>query len=207
MNKRKGRSPKHSLESERAEASLIRWLEKLARHHKITLDQAEIDIYLDGLRGKTEYQINVACMRCLTEILFMPKLPEILKCMPDQAHSEYTRIYTERKPILDITREIAREICPALIGLEYQVVYESDDDRLRSWVFFNANIVRYLRMHKDPAKWLGDNINYLGVPVNMNKLREYAAWREQSFVELTGLDPQADPTYDKRKDPDVGTQK
>ena len=192
MSRRKRRSRIRSQNIGRAEACLIDWLQKFARHHKTTIEQEEIDIYVNALRGKTEYQINTACMRCLTEVTFMPRIAEIVARLPIEAHSAHYTGYTQPKPIPDIVRDIAKEISPVLLGSTWEEIYEQD--HIRNWLVYNANLVRYLRMGAinnqitDPTTWLGTDISYLGMAVNIVKLREIAAMRTQTWFELTGLE-------------------
>lgn len=56
---------------------------KLAAHFRVDVFDPEIEIFIEKLPSWTNYQINEAFERCISECLFFPKLKEVLDRMPE----------------------------------------------------------------------------------------------------------------------------
>lgn len=62
---------------------ITKWLQKLALNYRVEIFDEEIDFFLDNLVTWTNFQIDIAFDRCMTECLFFPKLKEVLERMPE----------------------------------------------------------------------------------------------------------------------------
>jgi len=139
-------SKKANEPSERLKECVLNWLEKLAKHFGVELDEDQVKIFVHALRNNTTYQVDIAFDRCLNECQFMPKLREVHERIPEQkwAPENPSAFITYGPNTLDLVRPIAREICPEVDRLE--------GAELRD-VFFRANRLRYERMGIDTSKW------------------------------------------------------
>ena len=63
---------------------ILNWLSTLSKHFKTELSEDEINIFVKALHEATSYQLDTAFDNCLNTCLFMPKLAEVHKRMPEQ---------------------------------------------------------------------------------------------------------------------------
>jgi hypothetical protein len=138
---------------------VVQWVEKLAAHFNQELGEEQIEIFLDALVSSSDYQIETAFERCLHESEFMPKLAEVHQKMPERREPSTAngRFVATGAPITDLVRPIAQEICPRVCYRSYDSLDSIRDARLMHTVNRKANIVRYLRMGIDPAKWVQED--------------------------------------------------
>lgn len=127
--------------------TILAGLEKLQTHHKVILEQSEIDVFLDRLKGYTTYQIDTALERCLDEVKFMPKMPEVRERIPEQRYPAENpgRFVIHGKPLLDEIRAIVLETYPKYWDLD-----PVKDKQIIHDLFAAANRERYRRMGIDP---------------------------------------------------------
>ena len=152
------------------------------------IDADQIQVYAEQLANLSPYQIEEASKRCLNECEFMPRIVDIRRRAPENRQPESFTGFRQRKPLLDVIRPIAEEIAQELIGKEYREIDFPREIALESYVFFCANIVRYMRMGRRPEQWLGEKTwdpkKYK--EVELAHLRKIAARRSMTMEELTG---------------------
>lgn len=131
---------------------MLAWLEKLTSHFGASQDEEQIEIFLHALRNSTIYQVDIAFDRCLNECQFMPKLADIHAKMPEQRYAPENPagFVLNGPPVLDLVREVAREICPEYNSLDAT----NPEQRKKIYdVCFAANRLRYERMGIDCSRW------------------------------------------------------
>jgi hypothetical protein len=112
--------------SESVGDSVLNWLKKLSKHFGVELTEDQVEIFAHALRDATAYQVNEAFERCLNECEFMPRLAQVHARMPEQRYATENpgRFILFGRPILDMNRPIAEEICFGLTGREYSEIRE-----------------------------------------------------------------------------------
>lgn len=132
--------------SKRLNECVLNWVSKLAAHFNVAMDDDQVKIFTHALRNNTTYQADIAFDRCLNECEFMPKLHDVHERMPEQrwAPENPAAFVLNGRPVIDLVREIARELFPNLDQMQ--------NEELRD-AFFVANRVRYERMGVDCSKW------------------------------------------------------
>jgi hypothetical protein len=130
---------------------ILEWIDRLSTHFNSPQDEEQIKIFLHALRNNTVYQVHLGFERCLNECQFMPKLADVHARMPEQRYAtENPGRFFQKKPLLDIIRPIAEEICMEVCGCEY---LDLQDAKQIEFLFKEANTIRYLRMGVG-GKWL-----------------------------------------------------
>jgi hypothetical protein len=134
--------------NESASDSVLKWLQKLSRHFNAELSEDQLEIFTHALRNNTRYQIDEAFDRCLNECQFMPKLADVHQRMPEPKYAPENpgRFVLNGPPIIDLVRDVARELYPNLDSLEGSELHEA---------FAIANRERYRRMGINPDRWQG----------------------------------------------------
>lgn len=124
---------------------ILNWLSTLSKHFKTELSEDEINIFVKALRNATSYQLDTAFDACLNTCLFMPKLAEVHKRMPEQKWPAENpgKFVLNGPPTLDLIRHY-------VIPLPNSA---SDFEIMEAWAEGTH------RFHKaigaDPAKWKG----------------------------------------------------
>jgi hypothetical protein len=131
---------------------VLSWVGKLASHFGVGLEEDQVKIFTHALRNNTTYQVDIAFDRCLNECQFMPRLADVHQRMPEMRWPPENpgAFVLNGRPILDLVREVAREIEPNYDKLDVDTPQGQDD------IFhtcFRANRLRYERMGIDCSKW------------------------------------------------------
>src|SRR5256885_15483769 len=133
------------------------WLAKLATHFGAELGEEQISIFTHALRNNTAYQIDEAFDRCLNECEFMPKLADVHKRMPEQQYPRENsgKFVLGGRPILDLVRPIAKEICKEMTDRDYDSLNAMilEETSMLFNVCAAANRLRYERMGINTSKW------------------------------------------------------
>lgn len=116
-------------------------------------------MYCRGLKDVPLKRIEIAEQTAIKRCRKMPLPAVLIEFANEQGvdarfgQQESNPQFTTEKPLLDIVRLIAREICLELVGREYDSLDAVKDKLLIQEVFSEANTVRYIRMGC-AGKWL-----------------------------------------------------
>jgi hypothetical protein len=124
---------------------ILNWLSTLGKHFKTELSEDEINIFLKALQNSTSYQLDKAFDTCLNNCLFMPKLAEVHKRMPEQKWPPENpgKFVLNGPPTLDLIRPFVTPLPDSA----------SDQEIMEAWA--EGTRRRYKAIGVDPEKWKG----------------------------------------------------